>query len=272
VQSTTATFPANSKTTTAVTVVNTSSNTNVYFMNCLLKDATGKVVSKNAYCRAKNNDWTQMKSVQSLPKVTVGTELTGNLSAASSGSTVTISGTLTNTSATKVAHMVRLTVLKQGVTESGSGSTYVDPRILPTYYTDNYFSLMPGESMPVSMEYDQKDAGGRIGVVEVTGFTVADGIITPGGVSVSPLAVIENILKSISVGYVPSKGIMITADKAANLSVAVFDMLGKLVASGQVEAADKTSVGPRNITKGLYIIRLTDAVTAKTVIQRVMVR
>jgi hypothetical protein len=272
VQSAAMTFPANSKTSTNLTIVNSSSNTNVYFMNCLLKDPNGKVVSKNVYCRAKGNDWTQLKTVQSLPKVTVGTELTGNLTTAANGSTVTISGTLTNSSTTKIAHMIRLTVLKQGVTESGSGSTYVDPRILPTYYNDNYFSLMPGESIPVSMEYDLSNSDGKQGIVDVTGFTVADGTIAPVGThSVQP-TISENMPKGISVAYVPTKGIVIKSDKAARFSVTVFDMLGNQVSFSRVEGKGEINVGQHAITSGLYFVKLVDAATAKTAVHRVMVR
>jgi hypothetical protein len=275
VQNATMNFPANSKTNTGLTIANTGAATNVYFMNCLLKDASGKVVSKNVYARAKGNDWNQMTVVKGMSKIAAGTELTATAwTHVKSESTHSLSATITNTTANKIAHMIRFTLLKRGVAESGSGATYVDPRVMPTYFNDNYISLMPGETFPLTFEYNDKDAGTTPDNVdlEIAGFTVTEGVIAVASVGNIQPSIFENAVQHISVGYVPSRGIMITAGKASDLSVAVFDMLGKQVAVGRVSGTDKVYVGSQSMTRGLYIVKLTDAVTAKTLVRKVVVR
>ena len=45
-------------------------------------------------------------------------------------------------------------------------------RILPAIYSDNYVSLMPGESKTIAMHVKKADARGMKPVVQVTGFNL----------------------------------------------------------------------------------------------------
>lgn len=45
-------------------------------------------------------------------------------------------------------------------------------QILPVIYSDNYFSLMPGEKKIVSIQWKDEDTRGRTAHVDVTGFNV----------------------------------------------------------------------------------------------------
>ena len=50
-------------------------------------------------------------------------------------------------------------------------------RVLPAYYEDNYFSLMPGESKTISVEFDESKLNGGNPVFEIEGWNVNDGVI-----------------------------------------------------------------------------------------------
>jgi hypothetical protein len=45
-------------------------------------------------------------------------------------------------------------------------------RILPVFYEDNYFSLLPGESKEVVIRFKDEDAHGETPRLEVSGFNV----------------------------------------------------------------------------------------------------
>lgn len=262
--------PANSLASTGLNVNAQASATDAYFINAVLKDADNKTLSTNVYARGKSNDWNQLKALKNMAKLTVNTELAGSFNHTVSGATHLISGTISNTTSDKIAHMVRLTVLKKGVTESGSGAGYVDPRILPTYYSTNYFTLFPKDTQAVSMEYDDNHADGKQPELEVTGFTVNDGII-----SIDPVPaghVIQGVIQNkFIISYVPLKGIMVRGGALKKISVSLFNMLGRMVDFKKVEGAEKTIIGERNIPSGLYIVKITVSGNTKPVIQRVVV-
>lgn len=272
----TTTFPANAKTYTNITINTTVSATNLLFMKCVLKDAGNNILSRNVYARAKGNDWNQLKALATMPKLTVGTELTVTVATHTVAQTThKLSAIITNATANKIAHMVRLTLLKRGVMESGAGASYVDPRVLPTYYNDNYFTLLPGDAMPVTMEFDEKNGGAVPGNIdlEITGVTVNDGLVQMPSSTVPVLPAIQNNLaKTYLVEYIPSFGIMIRSGANARLSVSLFNVLGRLVAEREVEGAGRTLIGTRNMPAGLYLVKVMDAATTKTIVQRVMVR
>ncbi|MGC8538989.1 MAG: glycoside hydrolase family 2 protein [Phycisphaerae bacterium] len=46
-------------------------------------------------------------------------------------------------------------------------------RILPAFIDDNYFSLMPGESKTVTIEFHHEDTGGRNPIIEISGWNIA---------------------------------------------------------------------------------------------------
>jgi beta-mannosidase len=45
-------------------------------------------------------------------------------------------------------------------------------RILPVFYSDNYVSLLPGETKVITMRLKDEDTGGDEPVVDVTGFNL----------------------------------------------------------------------------------------------------
>jgi len=270
--STITTFPANKKTHTGVVVNEGASTTNGYFMNCLLKDASGNIISKNSYARGKIGNWSQLKTMKTLPKCVVSAngDLWGIFTTTQNGSAITITGSLTNKTSNKVAHMVRLTLLKRGVVESGSGESYVDPRILPVVFNRNYFTLFPGESLPVTMQFDLKDAGGFQPDLEITGFTVNDAVIQLDNVGTGKgqLAGQPKNAAPFVTCYSLSKGIVINSSKKGSYTVSLFNMLGKQVASVQSVG---NQIVVRGMPGGLYVVKIATEKGTQITHQRVMV-
>jgi hypothetical protein len=62
-----------------------------------------------------------------------------------------------------VALMIRLKVIR-----ARSGE-----RVLPVFYEDNYFSLLPGESRTVSMEFAAADLAGEPPGLAVSGWNIS---------------------------------------------------------------------------------------------------
>jgi hypothetical protein len=44
--------------------------------------------------------------------------------------------------------------------------------LTPIFWSDNYFSLLPGEQREVSAKYDSSDANGKTAFLEVDGYNV----------------------------------------------------------------------------------------------------
>lgn len=65
------------------------------------------------------------------------------------------------------AHPALMIRLKIAGAETGE-------RILPALYSDNYISLMPGESKTITMSVKEEDARGEKPVVEISGFNLMD--------------------------------------------------------------------------------------------------
>jgi exo-1,4-beta-D-glucosaminidase len=124
----------------AITIPALTGLTTTYFVKLKLQDSTGKVISDNFYWYSTTPDmlgghckwyfcptrtYANLSSLTTLPTVTVShTDTIG---------TNSVSTTLTNTSST-LAFLIRLRVTSGG------------NEVLPAFWSDNYISLLPGES------------------------------------------------------------------------------------------------------------------------------
>jgi hypothetical protein len=113
-----------------------------------LRDSKGKLLSENFYWHAR--DERQLQQLDWLPKV----KLDGKLRFKGGA----VEGRISNSSKTP-ALAVRLTLR-----DSKTGK-----RILPAYYDDNYFSLLPGQSRGFRIEFPNRGARAQ---VDVTGWNV----------------------------------------------------------------------------------------------------
>jgi hypothetical protein len=106
-----------------------------YFLKLKLRDHDGRLLSENFYWHARKPE--QLKELDTLPEVKVA----GRLQVRKSKNKTVIEGDLSNPSHTP-ALAIKLT-LRDAVTGG---------RILPVFYDDDFFSLLPGESRKIHIE------------------------------------------------------------------------------------------------------------------------
>jgi hypothetical protein len=129
----------------------------VHFVRLELLDGAGKLVSENFYWRALKDRRDDLNELDGLAKVKVET----NVVRRDVGGNCLLTVTLHNATG-KIALMTHLQ-LRHG--ESAQ-------RVLPVFYSDNYVSLIPGETRVVTIEADLRDLKGEAAVVAVDGWNV----------------------------------------------------------------------------------------------------
>ncbi len=127
----------------------------VYFIKLELMDASGKLLSSNFYWQHVAQD--QFEGLMNLPIVTLDAEAGARVEGDNTVLTVTLHN---NTS-----HVALMSHLQLHQKKSGR-------RVLPVFYSDNYISLVPGESATVSVEAATKDLQGDSPLIEVDGYNV----------------------------------------------------------------------------------------------------
>ena len=127
----------------------------VHFIKMVLTE-NGKVVSDNFYHRSLEEN--NYQDLRQLAKVALQSTTTVDKHADGTWSAVSVIENKTSTPAL----MIRLNVVggKDG------------QQILPVFYSDNYFSLLPGEKKEVRMSWRDEDTRGNEGKVLITGYNV----------------------------------------------------------------------------------------------------
>jgi hypothetical protein len=128
-----------------------------------LKDQGGNVVSSNLYWLTAESQ--NYRELTRLAAATVMATATSKRA----GDLVQVHVELRNTSAA-IALQNKLTLVK-----SSDGS-----RILPVYYSDNYVSLLPGESREIDLEYPLSAAGGATPQLALRGFNLPQRTVPVG--------------------------------------------------------------------------------------------
>jgi len=129
--------------------------TPLYFIKLDLTDAKGILLSTNFYWQHVSQD--QLDGLENLSTVTLDAEA----SAHTNGDKTMITVTLHNNS----QHVALLSHLQLHQKKSGR-------RVLPVFYSDNYISLVPGESSTVTIEAATKDLQGDEPLIEVDGYNI----------------------------------------------------------------------------------------------------
>src|SRR5713101_1420841 len=146
-----------------------------YFLRLELHNAAGKQLSDNFYWLSTKPDvldWKHKKDTVYTPQAEFG-DLSGlstlpevKLEVRSSreeqGSKAGVRVSVRNPSGS-IAFMVHLRVTK------GKGGE----DLTPIFWSDNYFSLLPGEEREVTASYDLSDLSGKDAVLEVGGYNIA---------------------------------------------------------------------------------------------------
>lgn len=119
----------------------TAGLSDVHFVNLRLKDARGNIISENNYWRG--NDRTDFRALNTLRPVTLN--IKSRTSTANENTFITATVTLPK-SAPNVAFGTHLQLL-----DKTSGAS-----ILPAIFSQNYFTLRPGESRTVTIEVESR--------------------------------------------------------------------------------------------------------------------
>jgi exo-1,4-beta-D-glucosaminidase len=149
--------------------------TTTYFLRLQLHDSAGKQLSDNFYWLSTKPDvldWKHKKDTVYTPQADFG-DLTGlntlpevklevKTSREEQGGKAGVRVSVRNPSG-GIAFMVHLSVTK------GKGGE----DLTPIFWSDNYFSLLPGEEREVAASYDPTDLNGKGAVLEVDGYNVA---------------------------------------------------------------------------------------------------
>ena len=152
-----------------------------YFLRLQLRDAAGKPVSDNFYwlsTKADTLDWAKRKDTVYTPQKEFG-DLTGlnslpqvTLSVSAAKSSATGKDTITVTAknpSSSVAFMAHLRLTR------GPGGDDV----VPIFWSDNYFSLLPGEESQVTASYDSSALDGKAALLVVDGYNVVLNSVQP---------------------------------------------------------------------------------------------
>jgi beta-galactosidase/beta-glucuronidase len=127
------------------------------FVRLELHDAAGKLLSQNFYWRGPAANQDDLNALESMPSV----ELNAQIGRRDIAGHTTVTVTLKN----PTQHIALMTHLQL---RRASGE-----RVLPSFASDNYLSLAPGESRTVTIEAETKMLHGEAALVAVDGWNVS---------------------------------------------------------------------------------------------------
>jgi hypothetical protein len=138
----------------------------VHFVKLELRNAKGGSISDNFYWRETKQD--DLTALDTIPDVTLDAKIKRHDADGKCLFDVTLSNPTTN-----VAVMAHVQLRNQ---RTGA-------RVLPVYYSDNYISLVPGESRTITVESAAKELGRDLPLVVLDGWnvTTAAKTFTSGG-------------------------------------------------------------------------------------------
>lgn len=230
--------PADSLTllTTLPNVMELEGATGMGFIVTQVFDHRGRLISDNFYW---NNFKTYManKSLDSLPTVTLKTAFK-QLENAGDNSRYAV--VLTNDSDTP-ALLARVKTL-----DKATGK-----RMLPVYYSDNYVSLMPGETRVITLEIDSRFSAG-LPLFQVEGWNIAEADITDPIDQLPPEPSLE---PPFTLGDVDGNGNINTTDARLTLQAAVGKIQLSNISDTAELAADVNRDGRVNTTDARLILQ-----------------
>ena len=144
--------------------------TTVYFVKLELRDSAGKLLSSNFYWRAVPWDPDDLTPLNKLPKVA----LTAQVERRDADGKRLLTVTLHNPTQS-IALMAHMQLRRK------SGE-----RVLPVFYSDNYISLVPGETRTVNIEATLSDFHGEDALLVFDGWNTTVEPASFDGVSVAP--------------------------------------------------------------------------------------
>ena len=140
--------------------------TTAYIVKLELDDASGKLISDNVYWSGAPGQDDDLTALDKMPRVI--------LTAKSKRTATGVSVTLSN----PTPHVALMTHVQL---RRSSGE-----RILPAFYSDNYISLMPGESRTITIEANSKYLQNKPVFLVVDGWNVSVAPTDQAGVMIAP--------------------------------------------------------------------------------------
>jgi hypothetical protein len=140
----------------------------VYFVELELKDAQGKLLSRNFYWRGLPDHPDDLTALDTLKVVKLEASATRH----EEEGKIRILVTLRNPGP-EVALMAHLQLRRGKPSNPSEPLSNVEGRVLPVFYSDNYISLVPGESRSVTIEAAEADLKGESPRIVVDGWNVA---------------------------------------------------------------------------------------------------
>ena len=157
----------------------------VYFVKLELRDAAGRIESRNLYWRPTADSGESLSAMNGMATV----RLAGTVTRRDANGRVLLDVTIENPG-TGMALMAHLQLRRKSTGE----------RVLPVFYSDNYLSLAPGESRTVTVDAAAADLKGDIPLLTVDGWNVD---VTP--VANADSALMPNV--NAEVGHWPVTGL-----------------------------------------------------------------
>jgi exo-1,4-beta-D-glucosaminidase len=131
----------------------------IYFLDLRLTDAEGKLVSSNFYwLSAKGDEHADFKKLNSLPEVNLNVSVSPLIK---KGGTYSLDVTVENPSSS-LAFAINPKLLK------GNSKDLV----LPVFWEDNYFSLLPRERRTVKVKFNVENLDGEKPMLDVEGWNI----------------------------------------------------------------------------------------------------
>ncbi len=162
----------------------------VHFIKLQLFDAQKRLLSENFYWRAAAKQDDNFQALNSLP--TVALDLHASKRNQERGGKCLLDVVAKNPSKS-IALMAHIQLRK-----AGSGQ-----RVLPVFYSDNYLSLLPGESKALTVEAAVVDLGGEEPLLAVDGWNV---MVNPTPASGKTVRVVPNAQAQVLAAAAASPG------------------------------------------------------------------
>ncbi len=132
---------------------------NVYFLKLELKDASGELISSNFYwLSAKGDENADFTELNKLPEVILNVTAT---SVEKDGNTCSLDVTVENPSSS-LAFFVNPKIIKSDSKDL----------VLPVFWEDNYFSLLPGEKRTIKVHFNAEDLDEENPLLQVQGWNI----------------------------------------------------------------------------------------------------
>jgi hypothetical protein len=132
---------------------------NVYFLKLELKDASNKLVSSNFYwLSSKGDKKADFTDLAKLPQVNLKCSVS---TLKKTGGKCILTLEIENPS-TSLAFSINLKIIKSSSKEM----------VLPVFWEDNYFSLLPNEKRIMKVEFNTRDLNGEEPLLKIDGWNI----------------------------------------------------------------------------------------------------